>query len=75
MEWLDGVTLGARIARAPELAGARSRLAFQCGQEMARIHGIDLEATGLAEALRRVDPGEYLVESWHRYRELPTPSR
>ena len=73
MEWLDGVTLGARIARAPELAGARSRLAFQCGQEMARIHGIDLEATGLAEALRRVDPGEYLVESWDRYREMPTP--
>ena len=73
MEWLDGVTLGARIARAPEMAGARSRLAFQCGQEMARIHGIDLEATGLAEALRRVDPGEYLVESWDRYREMPTP--
>ena len=73
MEWLDGVTLGARIARAPELEGARSRLAFQCGQEMARIHSIDLGATGLATALRRVEPAEYLNESWDRYKEMPTP--
>jgi len=73
MAWLDGVTLGARIARAPELAAARSRLAFQCGQEMARIHRIDTQATGLATVLRRVDPVEYLAESWDRYKEMPTP--
>ena len=53
MEWLDGVTLGARIARSPELEEARSKLAFQCGQEMARIHGIDVGATGLGDVLRR----------------------
>ncbi len=73
MEWLDGVTLGARIARAPELADVRSRLAFQCGQEMARIHGIDLDASGLSSVLRRVEPAEYLAESWDRYKEMPTP--
>ncbi len=73
MEWLDGVTLGARIARAPELASVRSGLAFQCGQEMARIHGIDLDASGLGAVLRRVEPAEYLTESWDRYKEMPTP--
>ncbi|WP_419553211.1 phosphotransferase family protein [Candidatus Poriferisodalis sp.] len=73
MEWLDGVTLGARIARSPELEEARSKLAFQCGQEMARIHGIDVGATGLGDALRRAQPSEYLAETWDRYRELPTP--
>ena len=73
MEWLDGVTLGARIARAPELAEARSQLAYQCGQEMARIHGIDLDASGLSSVLRRVEPAEYLAESWDRYKEMPTP--
>ncbi len=73
MEWLDGMTLGARIARAPELADVRSGLAFQCGQEMARIHGIDLDASGLSGVLRRVEPAEYLTESWDRYKEMPTP--
>ncbi len=73
MEWLDGVTLGARIARAPELADVRAKLAFQCGQEMARIHGIDLDASELSRVLRRVEPAEYLAESWDRYKDMPTP--
>ncbi len=73
MEWLDGVTLGARIVRAPELAKVRSGLAFRCGQEMARIHGIDLHSSGLNGVLRRVDPTDYLAETWERYQEMPTP--
>ena len=60
MEWLDGVTLGARIARLPELENARSMLAFQCGQEMARIHRVDVDATGLAPVLRPFRPGRLL---------------
>ena len=73
MEWLDGVTLGARIARLPELENARSKLAFQCGQEMARIHNVDVNATGLAPVLRRFDPADYLAETWDRCKEMPTP--
>ena len=73
MEWLEGVTLGARITRAAELEGVRSQLAFQCGQEMARIHGIDVGSTGLGDVLRRAQPSEYLNETWERYRELSTP--
>ncbi len=73
MEWLDGITLGARIVRAPELDKIRSKLAYQCGQELARIHAIDLDATSLREVLRQVSPAEYLEQTWQRYREFPTP--
>ena len=73
MEWMDGVTLGARIARLPELAQARKKLAFQCGQEMARIHSVDVNATGLAGVLRRFEPADYLAETWDRCKEMPTP--
>lgn len=73
MEWLDGVTLGARVVRAPELDAIRPELAYQCGRELARIHGIDLTASGLADELRQVTPTEYLAETWQRYREFPTP--
>ncbi len=73
MEWLDGITLGARIVRAPELDKVRPKLAYQCGQELARIHAIDLDATGLREVLRQVSPAEYLDQTWQRYREFPTP--
>ena len=73
MEWMDGVTLGARIARSPNLEDARSKLAFQCGQEMARIHSVDVDATGLVSVLRRFDPADYLAETWDRYLGMPTP--
>ncbi|WP_420440141.1 phosphotransferase family protein [Candidatus Poriferisodalis sp.] len=73
MEWLDGVTLGARIARSPDLDEARKQLAFQCGQEMARIHSVDVDATGLRSVLRQFEPADYLTETWDRYKELPTP--
>lgn len=41
MERIEGEALPRRILRAPELAGARRVLAHQCGQALARIHGID----------------------------------
>ena len=72
MEWLDGVTLGARIVRAPELDQIRPGLAYQCGQELARIHGIDLVSTGLGEVLREITPAQYLAETWQRYQAFPT---
>ena len=38
MEWLEGETLGARIVRSESLAAVRPRLAYQCGEVLARIH-------------------------------------
>ena len=73
MEWLDGETLGARIVRLPELAELRPRLAFECGRILARIHGIDVRAAGLEQALEVTRPTEFIERIWERYRQFPTP--
>ncbi|MFN8217123.1 MAG: phosphotransferase family protein [Solirubrobacterales bacterium] len=43
MERVDGETVGPRILRSEELAGARAGLAAECGAALARIHAIPLE--------------------------------
>ena len=72
MEWLDGITLGARVVRAPELDEIRPQLAFHCGEILARIHAIDVEATGLAHSLEQVSPADYIEQTWERYRAFDT---
>ncbi|MDH4148691.1 MAG: phosphotransferase family protein, partial [Acidimicrobiia bacterium] len=73
MEWLDGVTLGARINRAPELDAIRPRLAYQCGEILARIHAIDLDASGLRSRLHTLPTDEFIELMWERYRGYETP--
>jgi len=73
MQWLDGEALGARIARGDALAEARERLAWQCGELLARIHAIDLDDTGLRDRLEVRDPREIVELSWVRYQEYDTP--
>jgi aminoglycoside phosphotransferase (APT) family kinase protein len=73
MQWLDGETLGARIVRAPELAEIRPRLAEQCGAVLARIHAIDLAASGLDQVLDRIPPAAFLEQTWKRYQAFDTP--
>lgn len=73
MEWLDGITLGARIVRSPDLDEVRPGLAFQCGEQLARIHAIDLDGTGLRDVLPELTPREYLQQTWERYWEYETP--
>ena len=73
MQWLDGETLGARIVRDPSLDAIRPRLAEQCGEILARIHAIDLNATGLEARLNRVSPEQYVRQTWERYQALCTP--
>lgn len=73
MEWLDGVALGARIVRAPELEEIRPRLAYECGRILAQIHSIDLDATGLRSQLETISPLELMHRSWDRYKLFPTP--
>ncbi|MEC7917004.1 MAG: phosphotransferase family protein [Actinomycetota bacterium] len=72
MEWLDGETLGSRIVRASELDEVRPLLAEQCGRELAKIHAIDLDKTGLRERLPTLTPEESLEQTWSRYREWDT---
>lgn len=73
MEWLDGETLGARIVRAPELAAVRPRLAYQCGQILARIHAIELERSGLTAVLEHLTPRAFVERQWQYYRAFSTP--
>ncbi|MEQ8857506.1 MAG: phosphotransferase family protein [Pseudomonadales bacterium] len=73
MQWLDGEALGARIARAPEFADLRPKLAYQCGQLMARIHSIDVHASGLVDKLQQHTPEQFVEQMWERYRLLETP--
>ncbi len=73
MEWLSGETLGARINKLPELAEIRPRLAFECGQILARIHDIDPVKTGLSEHLARLSTREVVLKMWHEYKAFETP--
>ncbi len=73
MEWLDGETLGARIVKLPELDAIRPSLAHACGEIMARIHSIDLDATGLRDKLETAPPEFFVNQTWERYKLLETP--
>jgi len=73
MEWLDGEALGARIVRDPSLDGIRPKLAEQCGEILARIHAIDLRATGLESRLAHTAPENFVRQTWQRYQALNTP--
>ncbi|MDA3040674.1 MAG: phosphotransferase [Actinomycetota bacterium] len=73
MEWLDGITLGARVLKAPELDAVRPRLAYQCGQALARIHAIDPAASGLDQHLTVMPTADFVHQMWDRYRAFDTP--
>ncbi len=72
MEWLDGIALGAKVVRAPELDEVRPRLAYLCGEILAKIHQIDLGATGLDKCLELITPAEYIDQTWQRYKDFNT---
>ncbi len=73
MEWLSGEALGARIVKAEEFAAVRRTLAYQCGEILARIHAIDVDAHGLSEHLERLTPQAFVTRQWDYYRKLGTP--
>jgi aminoglycoside phosphotransferase (APT) family kinase protein/uncharacterized protein YhfF len=72
MEWLEGETLGGRIVHSPRFADIRPRLAYQCGETLARLHGIELETSGLLTQLPRANPAELVNATWQQYREFDT---
>jgi len=73
MQWLDGEALGARIVRSDALASVRPKLAFECGQVLARIHAIDLKKSGLDQLLDPMDPSAFVDQTWERYKLFHTP--
>ncbi|MCG6911647.1 MAG: phosphotransferase family protein, partial [Deltaproteobacteria bacterium] len=72
MEWLEGETLGSRIVRSESLKNIRPKLAYQCGQILARIHALDLEETGLGKRLVRINPEDAIDMGWNRYKSFKT---
>ena len=73
MRWLEGETLGSRIARSSAFEGIRPSLARQCGEILARIHRIDVDATGLGDRLPRDSPEDLVRQTWERYQRFDTP--
>ncbi len=72
MQWLDGETLGQRIVRSEALAGIRPQLARQCGDVLARLHAIEIDAD-TAASLPTVSPAALVKETWDAYRVLNIP--
>ncbi len=50
MERLPGISVGAKVVRDPHLASARTRLAAQMGEQLARIHQLDPALLGFLAA-------------------------
>ena len=73
MTWIDGESLGARLVRSPELAAVRPRLAFECGQVLARIHAIDPTTSGLSSVLEVRPPVAFVNATWQHYQALQSP--
>ncbi len=73
MEWLDGIALGARIVRSPDLAEVRPKLARQCGEILGRLHTIELEAHGLDRDLASLSAADFIEQTRGRYEALDTP--
>jgi len=59
MGFVEGETLGGRIARGEVLAAVRPRLARQCGEILARLHTID---PAEFPALPRANPADLLAQ-------------
>ncbi len=70
MAHVEGETLARRILRDAAFDAVRPRLAFQCGEAMARIHRSDV--TGIA-ALKPVDGPAQLQQYYERYQTYDQP--
>jgi aminoglycoside phosphotransferase (APT) family kinase protein len=66
MSFVDGTSVAPRILRKPEYDTARSRLATQLGEALARIHAIDpAELNGVLPAAG-ADPALEQISEWER---------
>ncbi len=70
MSFVEGETLGGRVARSEALRAVRPRLARQCGEILARIHRID---PGAFPSLRRLDPADQIAAAREAHRASGWP--
>ncbi|HUG00117.1 MAG TPA: phosphotransferase family protein [Ilumatobacter sp.] len=67
MSWVDGETLGGRIAKSSGFEAVRPSLAFQCGELLARIHSIEVDPE-ITSRLQTFTADELIHRTWDRYR-------
>ena len=65
-EWLEGETLGGRIARRPAFEAARGKFARQCGQALGRIHSVPVDGLNLDHQTAE----SFIRRTHERYRGL-----
>ncbi|MBI1340561.1 phosphotransferase [bacterium] len=70
MSWVEGETLGGRIARGPAFASVRPGLARQCGEILARIHGIEVEGVAGSGRLARLPPEQAIETTYNAYLDM-----
>ncbi len=70
MGFVEGETLGGRIARGEAFAAVRPKLARQCGEILARIHTLDPDAF---PRLRRSTPAELVAQYKATYQATGWP--
>jgi aminoglycoside phosphotransferase (APT) family kinase protein len=68
--WVEGETLGARIARSPDFEKARGVLARRCGEILARIHAVDAASLGRDLSLEAMTPASAVRKAWSGYQAL-----
>ena len=73
MGFVEGETLGGRIVRSEAFAGARTFLARQCGEILARIHTMDPDDVPAACAARRRPSWSSSTSATYRRRAWPRP--
>lgn len=66
MTYVEGEALGRKIVRDEKFVGIRSRLAFQAGETLAKIHAIDL---GKLPALPTITVAEDVTTLYENYRQ------
>lgn len=69
-QFIEGETLGGKIARDPKFAEARKTLAYRCGEVAARIHAVPTERLTM---LRRLPPHVRFDELFRRYKADGVP--
>lgn len=70
MQWLEGETLGHKIARAQEFASIRPELARQCGEQLALIHSMDTQPFLQAGSLQKMASVDFVQQTYNQYLSL-----
>lgn len=70
MEAVEGTALGQKVVRSPLYERARNGLAFRLGQELARIHAMEVGGALSAELGKRpISPAASLIQSYREHLE------